>query len=94
MPSGARGGVFHLGYKLAITAHEVGGERTRSGISTRRGPGAGQLGGPSRIGENSCSVSIASLGLISSTRHHAVSSPEQALSVALSQNVSIEGKIF
>ena len=56
MPSGARGGVFHLGYKLAITAHEVGGERTRSGISARRGPGAGQLGGPSRIGENSCSV--------------------------------------
>ena len=27
MHSGARGGMFHLCYKLAITAHEVGGER-------------------------------------------------------------------
>eukprot|EP01046_Picozoa_sp_COSAG06_P047178 COSAG06_NODE_6814_length_2765_cov_1.380720_1_plen_121_part_00 len=44
--TGARGGMFHLGYKLAITAHEVGGERARSGISTRESPGAVQLGGP------------------------------------------------
>ena len=35
--------MFHLGYKLAITAHELGGERARSGISTRESPGAGQL---------------------------------------------------
>ena len=45
VPSGARGGMFHLGYKLAITAHEVGGERARSGISTSESPSAGHLVG-------------------------------------------------
>ena len=43
MPSGARGGVFHLGYKLAITAHEVGGERTHGVYAVPSGARGGMF---------------------------------------------------
>ena len=56
MPSGARGGMFHLGYKLAITAHEVGVRGPDLVLVLGRARARGNLGDRSRIGENSCSV--------------------------------------